>query len=374
MSFPQDTSKKSAKYFEMDGSDGQDQQPKSQADYVVDIKAHLAAAHAALRHLTGATLEDLSSDPELHPAYLGCVRELLGFGFGNGTGLRLGSGRKGLSAEPGHLNHPAPSSQKKVGAGRPAVTTVVEKLDAPVSSSSTSHFTIHFLPDGAFNGKRPDIEPSVFDQRLAMLLEGSLSLRNVSVSGKCWTSRGDLVMSTSKSQYLSMETMLLGLSVGGTIAAMFDDNWKATYPTTYRLRIGGETSCYLRIRDIPDAMFPARWWTSRGAEIQECLATAVLDSLNVMYVLPQYYIQAHGTTVPTGMFKMDVFIGLSGVTKAAVDSLQQICPSTIKSVSLPNKPFTVGVLKSMFPLGEWKGRNGLYNLSISFLEFKDEVM
>ena len=93
----------------MDGSDGPSVSiPKTQAEYVQDAIAHIGAARAALRNMTGATLENVFSDPNVDPAYIGCFRELLRLG---GT---TDSRRKGI------VGHPAESSTqsaKEVGIG-----------------------------------------------------------------------------------------------------------------------------------------------------------------------------------------------------------------------------------------------------------------
>ena len=68
----------------LDGSDGPAQQPKTQAQYSEKVKAHLAAAHTALRRLTVESVEVLCSDPTLNPLYVGCMRELAGLGHGSG--------------------------------------------------------------------------------------------------------------------------------------------------------------------------------------------------------------------------------------------------------------------------------------------------
>jgi len=174
-----------------------------------------------------------------------------------------------------------------------------------------SYFTIHFLPNGAFNGNAPSSAPSVFDQRLAMLLESIPSLDDVSIQGHAWTRRGDLVMEVYKSPHMHLGTVLFSLDAFHTV---FDDNWRAEHPFAYRLRPEGETCCYLRVHDIPTTMFPEKWWATWPGDIRESLTMSILDSLKIPYVIPSGF-HSRGAIVSSGKNRVDCFIDLLGGEK-----------------------------------------------------------
>ena len=133
MSLDQGTWNTPIALHELDGSDGPVHQPKSQAQHAEELKGHLEAARAALRQLTVASVEALCLDPTLDLVYVGCVKELVGFGCGHCAKLLSGLGSVSKS-----MRVPTPSGGLTLlGTGPSGPATPVSVLN-PSSAPATA--------------------------------------------------------------------------------------------------------------------------------------------------------------------------------------------------------------------------------------------
>jgi len=187
MSVNQDSTARTPKPSDLDSSDGLFTTPKTQAQYKKDVKTYLGAARATLQNMTGAALEDTRSDPDMDPAYFGCIKELLRLnrtldGGEKSAGADADDEGEDLNVKKCFLGLPSPAGQY------------------PATSCPRYAFTIHFLPRGLPDESNRHCRPPIFSalcKMMPVVVAGPRKARELSFKGGYWMIRGDLIVLVS---------------------------------------------------------------------------------------------------------------------------------------------------------------------------------
>ena len=334
----------STQSYDLDGSDGPAQHPKSQAQYAEEVKAYLETARAALRQLTVASVEDLCLDPALDPVYVGCMRELAGLGYGHG-------GKEGLAfkSEPtqGLENQQIaiPASLKK---------SVIKQRLLPGYT-----FTAYFFPRETYSqcarADRPS-EASLTRAMTAAMKENPSTAHITEPTTVSWTPNGDIVVDIPPDA-IAIEPFIRQISVLKVLKKASPSSSNIHFPSWCRIRVYGDPPILvLRLHRVPQTWLPDNDM-AQVRTLFPVVATGSEESTLVEYALPQGFLITgrakilEGEKGDGGEAIYDVFIDLSGL----------------------EHPFVANVRRASRNSAKLKGvhRQTLYTFSTSFLELND---
>jgi len=220
---------------DLDGSDGPAHQPRPQTQYAEEVVAHLAAARAALRQLSVASVEVLCSDPGLDPAYVGCMRELAGLGLGHG-------GKQGVV--PGSI--PGIDQHRKA--------TLINEDDAWKDTAPSSIpgyvFTAHFFPRETYGRCARADRPSddVLAGKMTEAMKENPTTAHITIPTRVsWTAHSDVTIRVPPDA-IDMDELVRQINILEVMKRAFPSSFPAPQWATYRMR-GDPPTCYLMIHE-----------------------------------------------------------------------------------------------------------------------------
>ena len=319
--------------YDLDGSDGPAHQPRSQAQYTEEVKAHLEAARAALRQLTVASVEALSSDPALDPVYVGCMRELSGLGCGHG-------GKEGVV-----VPKPIPSG---------VADTKQMALLAKDNASSTGYtFTAHFLPRETYTRCPRASRPS--DLALTRNITEAMKKNPPTAHIKnpttvFWTDNGDISIRVPPAA-IGMEELVQQINILQIMKRISPPTCPVPQSIVFRKR-GGPVSRFLRLHNFLDSWIPDGNWDPLSDLLHgiDSRSQRTSRKINPIYQIPESF-AITGRKVVCSEGLCDVFIDLYGLEQPVMDTLRRACNSNIR----------------MLVETEWD----FFDFVTSFVEFED---
>ena len=323
MSLGQVPPKSPTPLHDLDGSDRPTHEPKSQAQYAEEVKAHLEAARAALRLLTVASVEVLCSDPTLDPVYVGCMRELAGLGYHGGK----------------ERVFPRPVPMDGKNKQQTVLPTSIEEDVTMMNSRVPGYvFTVHFFPRDAFTSCARADRPSEFaltNASTAALKKNPSTAHITTPTTVSWTTHGDIHVRVPPDA-IPMEEFVPQVPIMKVVKESSTSYIPLAKWGRCRLQ-GAPSSLFLRLHRVPASWIPRGDFTrihtffpAAGSDVSPQLVD------NFEYTVPQDFLITGMTLRLSGGEEKDTeamcdaYIDLLGLEPRFVDNLRKACKSRTK--------------------------------------------